>query len=224
MSGLLPGLMRHFAFTLVKPLFSHFIQRQERDTVRHWSHALLPYTGLHNSEKLPYILSRAERGDLRGLFNELHTHQQDWDPSSIRPEERVTQFHLECCRILPTIDQIFQERLKSVSLVLSTLQTSLSQQLRHTISTEFVKVKSELGKIEEDTDGLEDDIEQLLGQNDRVFLYLLISIACTVSLINLVVLLCIQEWVLNSIARLYVKLVGWRSHWNVDKIDPLLDN
>ena len=85
-------------------------------------------------------------------------------------------------------------------------------------------MKRDVDKIEDDTDELEDGIAQLLGQSDRIILYLLISIACTVSLINLVVLLCVQERVLNSVTRLFVKLVSRRSHKNVDQIDPLLDN
>ena len=136
----------------------------------------------------------------------------------------MSQFHLECRRILPSIDRIFQERLKSLSLVLSTLQTSLTDQLREIISNEFARMKHDVSIIEEDTNELEDGIAQLLGGNDRVILYLLISIACTMSLINLVVLLCVQERVLNSVARLFVELVGRRLHKNVDKIDPLLDN
>ena len=109
-------------------------------------------------------------------------------------------------------------------MVLSTLQTSLADQLREIISSEFASMKRDVGQIEDDTDELEDGIAQLLGGNDRIILYLLISIACTVSLINLVVLLCVQERVLNSVARLFVKLVGRRSHKNVDQLDPLLDN
>ena len=85
-------------------------------------------------------------------------------------------------------------------------------------------MKRDVGRIEDYTDELEDGIAQLLGGNDRVILFLLIFIACTVSLINLLVLLCVQERVLNSVARLFVELVGRGSHKNVDQIDPLLDN
>ena len=85
---------------------------------------MLPKTQFRGHHKEYKIKSHAEEGDGAAVWTTLSQNSVKWNPEQ-NFEDDSDKIHLECQRNVKLIVEAFKERLKSVSLVVTSLLTSL---------------------------------------------------------------------------------------------------
>ena len=68
----------------------------------------------------------------------------------------MDEVHIECCHNVPLLDEVLKRRLQSVSLVLSTLQTSLHDVTTENLNKGFASASESFKEILETLEGFQD--------------------------------------------------------------------
>ena len=121
------GSITSFLKTLAKPVFHYFIKSDNDKAMTKFTHRLLPETGFKGSSNALVISKAARQGDGERVWSTIAENSQTWNPRSNFKNDKYHQnnIHLECRRNIPIIDKNLVNRLKSVSLMLTSLMTSL---------------------------------------------------------------------------------------------------
>ena len=84
-----------------------------------------------------------------------------WNPEENFGNDK-NNIHLQCRKNVMLVDDALQERLKSVSLVVTTLLTSLHDKTTENLNKGFKVASDSLGKIANTTERIMEKVEQIL--------------------------------------------------------------
>ena len=107
---------------------------------------MLPKTQFRGHHEEYQIASHADKGDGAAVWTTLSQNSVKWDPEQ-HFEDSSNIVHLQCRRNVKLIDHSFKERLKSVSLVVTSLLTSLHDTTIEGMNKGFKKATNDFEKI-----------------------------------------------------------------------------
>ena len=154
LSGNMVGSITSFLKTLAKPVFHYFIKSDNDKAMTKFTHRLLPETGFKGSSNALVISKAARQGDGERVWSTIAENTQTWNPRSSFKDDKFhkNEIHLECRRNVPLIDKNVVNRLKSVSLMVTSLMTSLHDTTISDLNHGFKEASRHFKKIIEDTD------------------------------------------------------------------------
>ena len=122
---------------------------------------MLPETqfrGHHDEHK---ILSHAQQGDGATVWQTMSRNSMIWNPEQNFGNDK-NNIHLQCRKNVKLVDDALKERLKSVSLVVTTLLTSLHDTTTENLNKGFKVATDSLGKVANTTERIMERVEQIL--------------------------------------------------------------
>ena len=127
LSGNMVGSITTFLKTLAKPIFHYFVKSDNDNAMTKFTHRMLPETNLKHSPDALMISRNAREGHGEKVWEALASNSRKWNPRSNYKKDKFHQseIHLECRKNIPIIDKNIVSRLKSVSLMMTSLMTSL---------------------------------------------------------------------------------------------------
>ena len=153
LSGNMVGSITTFLKTLAKPVFHYFIKSDNDKAMTKFTHRLLPETGFKGSPNALMISKAARQGDGERVWSTIAENTQTWNPRSSFKNDKFhkSEVHLECRRNIPIIDKNVVNRLKSMSLMVTSLMTSLHDTTISDLNHGFKEASRHFKKIIEDT-------------------------------------------------------------------------
>merc|ERR1712002_715717 len=127
LSGNMVGSITTFLKTLAKPIFHYFVKSDNDNAMTKFTHRMLPETNLKHSPNALMISRNAREGHGEKVWEALASNSRKWNPRSNYKKDKFHQseIHLECRRNILIIDKNIVSRLKSVSLMMTSLMMSL---------------------------------------------------------------------------------------------------
>ena len=110
--------------TIAKPVYNWVIGTDNDEVMKKFTTRMLPETQFRGHPEEYKIASHADEGDGAAVWTTLSQNSLKWNPEQ-NFEDDSNKIHLQCRRNVKLIDEAFKERLKSVSLVVTSLLTSL---------------------------------------------------------------------------------------------------
>ena len=145
--------MTKFLMSLAKPVFSYFIKSNNDHAMTKFTHRVLPETGFSNSPKAVEISRAAREGNGEEVWHRLSADPRQWNPRSLYKNDCFHQsdLHCECRRNLPLFDRNLKNRLREVSLLVTSLVTSLHDTTVADLNKGFKEATAHFNKISETT-------------------------------------------------------------------------
>ena len=114
---------------------------------------MLPETRFRGSPRAAAISRAARQGDGEEVWSKIATNARTWNPKSSYKNDKFHQhkIHLECRRNIPVIDKNMVNRLKSLSLMVTSLMTALHDTTISDLNSGFKEATLHFKKINEDT-------------------------------------------------------------------------
>merc|ERR1712002_569512 len=153
LSGNMVGSITTFLKTLAKPVFHYFVKSDNDNAMTKFTHRMLPETDLKHSPNALMISKNARKGHREKVWETLASSSRTWNPRSNYKKDKFHQseIHLECRRNIPIIDKNMISRLKSVSLMVTSLMTSLHDTTIMDINHGFKEASQHFKSIIEST-------------------------------------------------------------------------
>ena len=122
---------------------------------------MLPETqyGGHHDELA--ISAHARQGNGEEVWRTMSSQTMRWNPEQNFGNDKKN-VHLQCRKNVKLVDDALQERLKLVSLVVSTLLTSLHDTTTENLNKGFKVATNSLGKVANTTKRIMKRVEQIL--------------------------------------------------------------
>ena len=153
LSGNLVGGVTTFVKSLAKPIFSYFIHSNNDHAMQKFTNRLLPETKFKDTAGAHIIRKAANEGDGERVWHQLSNQPSYWNPRSnfIQDKYHKSKTHIECRRNVPIIDRNLVHRLKSVSLMMTSLMTSLHDTTIADLNQGFKKATEHFSNIHKTT-------------------------------------------------------------------------
>ena len=176
--------------TIAKPIYNWMISTDNDPVMEKFTNRILPETqfrGHHDEHK---ISSHAQQGDAATVWHTMSRKSMAWNPEQ-NFGNGENNIHFQCRKNIRPIDDALKERLKSVSLVITTLLTSLHDTTTENLNKGFKVATDNLGKIAQTTEKVLGKVEQILEiLNDSPQVMVVMAAAVimlTASVINLLI-------------------------------------
>ena len=153
LSGNVVGSVTTFIRSLAKPIFSYFIHSDNDHAMKKFTSRILPETKFRDTSGAHMIRQSAKDGDGQAVWHQLSNKPSYWNPRStfIKDRFHTSKTHLECRRNIPIMDKNLVHRLKSVSLMLTSLMTSLHDTTIADLNLGFKKASAQFNNIQKAT-------------------------------------------------------------------------
>ena len=176
--------------TIAKPIYNWMISTDNDPVMEKFTNRMLPETqfrGHHDEHK---ISSHAQQGDGATVWQTMSRKSMAWNPEQNfeNPDNKV---HFQCRKNVKLIDDALKERLKSVSLVVTTLLTSLHDTTTENLNKGFKVATDKLDSLAKTTERILEKVEQVLetlADSPQVIALITVSILVLVAtVINLLI-------------------------------------
>ena len=153
LSGNVVGSVTTFIRSLAKPIFSYFIHSDNDHAMKKFTSRILPETKFRDTSGAHLIRQAASEGDGQAVWHQLSNKPSYWNPRStfIKDKFHNSKTHIECRRNVPIMDKNLVHRLKSVSLMLTSLMTSLHDTTIADLNLGFKKASDQFNNIQKAT-------------------------------------------------------------------------
>ena len=162
--GNIGGSVTTFLKTLIQPMFHYFIQSDNDPVMEKFTNRFIPETTLQGSSNGLRMIGSAQEGDGNAVWETLHKNTETWNPRSswthIKDRSEAEQRTFK--QFIPTIlavDKTISQRLKDLSLVMTTLSTSLHDTLIDSMNKGFKSASGTFKDLKED----HEDLIKILG-------------------------------------------------------------
>ena len=153
LSGNVVGSVTTFIRSLAKPIFSYFIHSNNDHAMKKFTSRILPETKFRDTAGAHLIRQAANEGDGEGVWHQISNKPSYWNPRStfIQDKFHKSKTHIECRRNVPIMDKNLVHRLKSVSLMMTSLMTSLHDTTIADLNLGFKKASDQFSNIHKTT-------------------------------------------------------------------------
>ena len=176
--------------TLTKPIYNWVISTDNDPVMEKFTNCMLPETqfrGHHDEHK---ILSHAQQGDGAIVWQTMSRNSMRWNPEQNFGNDK-NNVHLQCRKNVKLVDDALKERLKSVSLVVTTLLMSLHDTTTENLNKGFKVATDSLGKVANTMERIMERVEQILkilADSPQVIVLITMSVIVSIaSVINLLI-------------------------------------
>ena len=176
--------------TIAKPIYNWMISTDNDPVMEKFTNRMLPETefrGHHDEHK---ISSHAQQGDGATVWHTMSRKSMMWNPEQ-NFENDKNNVHIQCRKNVKLVDDALKERLKSVSLVVTTLLTSLHDTTTENLNKGFKVATDNLDKLANTTERMMGKVEQILeilADSPQVIVLITMSIIVSVAtVINLII-------------------------------------
>ena len=145
---------------IAKPIYNWMISTDNDPVMEKFTNCMLPETqfrGHHDEHK---ISSHAQQGDGATVWQTMSRKSMAWNPEQNfgNPDNKI---HFQCRKNVKLIDDALKERLKSVSLVVTTLLTSLHDTTTENLNKGFKVATDNLDSLAKTTERILEKVEQV---------------------------------------------------------------
>ena len=176
--------------TITKPIYNWMISTDNDPVMEKFTNRILPETqfrGHHDEHK---ISSHAQQGDAATVWQTMSRKSMAWNPEQTF-ENSDSKIHFQCRKNVKLVDDALKERLKSVSLVITTLLTSLHDTTTEDLNKGFKFATGRLDNIAKSTERILEKVEEVLetlADSPQVIALITMSILVLVAtVINLLI-------------------------------------
>ena len=209
------GVVKKFLFNLVGPVLDELKTAGQREAAKAVAKHIIPYTGLKDHGTGHIVKQLLHQGNVSQAISTLKDNTADFNPNnmwvneplpspdSIIPHDQMNnyQVYMAARKTLPYIDTMLTDRLKSQSIVDSSLTTALFSGLKKGLNKDLTAAGNKLQEVLANTiDSLEEQ------QVDRITIYSACGVILIVSLSGILI-----------VVRCLCKV-----HSTVDKIDKTM--
>ena len=162
LDGSLGGFLVEIVKTLAKPIYNWVIHTDNDPVMEKFTNRMLPETqfrGHHDEHK---ILSHAQQGNGAAVWQAMSKKTFQWNPKQNFGDDN-NDIHVQCRKNVKLIDDLLMERLKSVSLVITTLLTSLHDTTIKGMNQAFKIAGETFKRITISTNKILEKVDQILG-------------------------------------------------------------
>ena len=145
-------------------MFHYFIQSDNDPVMEKFTNRFIPETTLQGSSNGLRMIGSAQEGDGNAVWETLHQNTETWNPRSswthIKDRSEAEQRTFK--QFIPTIlavDKTISQRLKDLSLVMTTLSTSLHDTMTERMNKGFKSASGAFKGLKED----HEDLIKILG-------------------------------------------------------------
>ena len=147
--------------TLAKPIYNWVISTDNDPVMEKFTNCMLPETQFRGHHDKHKILSHAQQGDGATVWQTMSRNSMRWNPEQNFGNDK-NNVHLQCRKNVRLVDDAVKERLKSVSLVVTTLLISLHDTTTENLNKGFMVASDSLERIANSTKRIMEKLEQIL--------------------------------------------------------------
>ena len=197
------GAMRGFLFNLVGPVLKNLVSGGHKHAVKQVAKHIIPYTGLKDHDTAQDVHQLLHEGNVSHAIQTLKNSTAKFRPQNLWLEEPMPhkdsiisykgmnsyQVYRSARKILPYIDHMLTDRLKSQSIVDTSLTTALFGGLKKSLNLDLTTAGEKLQKVLVNTLSSIDE-----HQIDRITIYSICSLILIVSLAGIgLVIRCLYK-------------------------------
>ena len=166
--GNIGGSVTTFLKTLIQPMFHYFIKSDNDPVMEKFTNRFIPETTLQGSSNGLRMIGSAQDGDGNAVWETLHKNTETWNPRSswTHIKDRSDAEQRTFKQFIPTIlaiDKTISQRLKDLSLVMTTLSTSLHDTLIDSMNKGFKSASGTFKNLKEDHEDLIKILSTIFG-------------------------------------------------------------
>ena len=183
--------MRGFLFNLVGPVLKNLVSGGHKHAVKQVAKHIIPYTGLKDHDTAQDVHQLLHEGNVSHAIQTLKNNTANFRPHNLWLDEPMPhkdsiisykgmnsyQVYRSARKILPYIDHMLTDRLKSQSIVDTSLTTALFGGLKKSLNLDLTTAGEKLQKVLVNTLSSIDE-----HQIDRITIYSICSLILIVSL------------------------------------------
>ena len=192
------GNVKNFMFSLIKPIFKSLGRNQNLPILESFTNRVLPQTGFQGHVRGNLIKQKVANGFYQQAIEILEKHRVKVDvnkvselrerptvhgPLGFVPSENTKDMssatYKQCKKLLPPIDTLIMERLRSQTSVSTSLMQSLHDDIRFHIREELVRAESHLKRLREEADIIEGIVSELVIEHFWKRIAIIIVCGCT---------------------------------------------
>merc|ERR1712082_442966 len=188
------GIMRGFLFNLIRPVLKNLVSGGHKHAVKQVAKHIIPYTGLKDHDTAQDVHQLLHEGNVTDAIKTLKNSTAKFRPHNLWLEEPMPhkdsiidykgmnsyQGYRSTRKILPYIDHMLTDRLKSQSIVDTSLTTALFGGLKKSLNLDLTTAGNKLQKVLVHT--LSSIDEHLV---DRITIYTICTLILLVSVLGI---------------------------------------
>ena len=197
------GVMRGFLFNLVGPVLKNLVSGGHKHAVKQVAKHIIPYTGLKDHNTAQDVHQLLHEGNVSHAIQTLKNNTANFRPHNLWLDEPMPhkdsiisykgmnsyQVYRSARKILPYIDHMLTDRLKSQSIVDTSLTTALFGGLKKSLNLDLTTAGNKLQKVLVHT--LSSIDEHLV---DRITIYTICTLILLVSVFGIgLVIRCLYK-------------------------------
>ena len=181
MSG---GNIKDFAFALLGPILKSLNRDNNVHAVKGLTRRFLPQTGFQSHPRGEIIRKYVQQGHLQQAVDVMAKHRTRFNVDGLydRKESRTSEVYKGCFKILPHVDSLLTERLKSQTSVSTSLMQALFSEVKSHLKVDMDIAAKHLNKLEIHANLLGDILTDLTEEefNSRVGVFAMFALTLVV--------------------------------------------
>ena len=160
-------------FSLAKPIIKSLGKNQNLKVLQGFTNRVIPQTGFQSHARGNIIKQKINKGFYQDAIDIMNRHRVkvDVDKISELPQDGYygtrafadqAKTYGECKKMLPAIDTLIAERLRSQTSISTSLMQSLYSDMKNHVKEEVDMAEAHLAKLKEEADLIEDILSDLV--------------------------------------------------------------
>ena len=179
MSG---GTIKDFAFNLLGPILQSLNRDNNVHAVKGFTRRFLPQTGFQSHDRGEIIKSYVQDGHLQDAVNVMAQHRKKMIFNGISDGESKTANGKGFLKLIPHLDYIITERLKTQTSVTTSLNQALFSEIKSHLKVDMEIAAEHIRKLERQANVLDEILTDLTEEefNSRIGVFAMFSLTLVV--------------------------------------------
>lgn len=186
------GWIKDFVYAIAAPMVKNLNRDRNVHAIKGFTRRLIPQTGFNAHPAGQFVLDKVKENDFQAALDKMAQYRTHFDVKgmwALQDQDRVSEHYKQCRKILPHVDTLLTERMKSQSAVETSLVQALFSELKAVVRMNVTRPILEAKLVLEDLSLAIQEAKFVLEDLDLDHFYdrLVIFIMCGVTLVMCVI-------------------------------------
>ena len=182
------GTVKQFLVDLVGPVFKGLHKDGNTGAIRSFTKKVLPWTGYNAHKRGHEVRDFIKENNFQGVLDSFQSNMVEFNPRGLWAKEKpstVSDVYRQTRRILPHLDSILVERLRSTTAVTTSLIQAVVRDVKELVSKDMTQTADKLGEILGGAKQILEVVQEVFNHNDRIVVCALLGAVLVVCLVSM---------------------------------------
>ena len=149
------GWIKDFVYAITAPIIKSLNRDQNVHAIKGYTRRLIPQTGFNAHSSGQFVLDKVKENDFQSALDKMAQFRTHFDVKgmwALQDQQRVSEQYKQCRKILPHVDTLLTERMKSQTAVETSLVQALFSELKAVVRMNVTRPIHEARLVLEDLD------------------------------------------------------------------------